>query len=558
MPSNDKDSISNLVSVFSALNKIKDEPRGVSSHTSVIKDNEDRVDPNLKSTEVERLKKIATVFGQTLKIGEYAPKQESQRLQDLTPEKQKSLGVSAISDKVKSVQLEKKQGEKGDWLSNLLNLLGGGALAGLGWSMLPKELKDKIKGKITEWATGLGNIIAENLPGMLSTVGSFISEQLGQLWNGTGPAGKVRFIQLIAKPITAILDGMFDVVGSMVKGYRKVFPNQPISREGRLPPKTNIIPAAEEAIERSIGKTPSLLSRGVSNIKGYAGRGLESIGKGLKSANSVALEMLRPAERYLGGLFKTTKGTYKLAKNILKMPFLAEIIEAGLFTKYKVEQDELYDNNKITLDEYKRNIGSRAINSMGGIVGGMGGMAFATALNAAGAFASGGILAPVAFAIQPALAVGGAFVGDYLGRMFANALSNASPEFAMAIGASVPYSRGGDIQNKELQDFFVRDKKVFSFSNKDEVLGIKTGGAIDNFLKSQNDSGMVENVISHNKFTKTALIEQIKRQDTMIELLTALTRKTFGNVINQQPQQSSHSFGENFRDAYNSQTLAIN
>ena len=82
MPPDDKNSIGNLVNIFTSLNKIKDEPRGVSSHPSVVKDSEDKIKPSLEDVEVSRLKNIADVLGRVWKLGDYAPKSEAGKLED--------------------------------------------------------------------------------------------------------------------------------------------------------------------------------------------------------------------------------------------------------------------------------------------------------------------------------------------------------------------------------------------------------------------------------------------------------------------------------------------
>jgi hypothetical protein len=76
-----------------------------------------------------------------------------------------------------------------------------------------------------------------------------------------------------------------------------------------------------------------------------------------------------------------------------------------------------------------------------------------------------------------------------------------------------------------------------------------------NTAESENMRILSTNTVEHNKFAKSALIEQIKRQDTMIELLMQLVRKPVGNstVIN---KQQSGGSGSDFRVGFNDQTLA--
>ena len=76
-----------------------------------------------------------------------------------------------------------------------------------------------------------------------------------------------------------------------------------------------------------------------------------------------------------------------------------------------------------------------------------------------------------------------------------------------------------------------------------------------NTAENENIKILSTNTVEHNKFAKSALIEQIKRQDTIIELLMQLVKKPVGNstVINKQQGGGS---GSDFRVGFNDQTLA--
>jgi hypothetical protein len=561
MLSGDKDSIGDLVSIISSLNKIKDEPRGVSSHPSVVKDGANKVNPTLNSSETARLKNIADVLGKAWKIGDYAPKPEATRLGDLTPDKQKNLGISAIKDKVTPIQKQ----EKGNSLLDMLGgLLAAAAGAVMGWSLLPKELKDQIKSKLLEWSKGLGNLIAETLPEILGKMGDWIANHIKDL----GPANIVR----LTRPFVTLLDKMFDAIEATVRGYARISKaltpsavpatknlGQPGSRVVPSKPPTSIN-VSEEITSRyrdpltgryatAPVKEASFLSKGLSATKNFVGK----VGGSLPNVS----KMLEPVGKFMSSLFKVTKGATKIAKSILKIPFIAELIETGTFLYYKNQQDKQLEEGKISLDERNLRVGSRAMNSTGAILGGLGGAILANGFLAGATIGTGGALAPWAFAIQPAISIGGAFAGDILGRFLANSLSSFSPDFAKAMGSNI----GDNMKEKpnvtfgELQDFFVKGNKVYPFNNKDELLSMKTGGAIDNLIKSRPSDTVPESIMAHNKFTKSAYVEQIKRQDTMIELLMQLVRKPVGNstVINK--QQSSVG-GSDFRVGFNDQTLA--
>ena len=602
MPSDAKDSISNLVNVFSALNKMREEPKGVSAHRTIIKDNEDSVDPSLSSSENTRLKNVATILGKVWQLGEFAPKPEAERLNDLTPDKQKALGISAVSDKVKPVQVKRE--DKTDWLSTLLKVLGAAVGAGLLWAMLPEDLKKKIKETVTKWVTELGSLIGEYAPKIWT-----------ELWEGTGPAGKVRFIQRISKPILAIMDALITGITKTVRGYKaltnlfrgpakppkvKIDEGGAVGRRGTTgkprttpatpptprttpatPPTPRTIKYRDPVTGRIAAKpvTPPTRMSKISNFfKGKADavarsasaigtsarvlgtKGVSAIGTSARVLGTKALAITEPITRLFNGptgrgIFNVAKGAGKVARAVLRIPFLAEAVEAATFVYYKGKQKDLYEKGKITADEYNYNVGARAINSMGGVLGGLSGVALVAALSVPGAIASGGLLAP----LIPLLAIGGGFVGDFIGRRLADALVNASPEFTSTIGRWATGTSDSQVQIGELQDFIIQNGVIVPFSDKDKLLSMKKDGAFDNLFKSGTDSTMVTEIISYNKFAKTALVSQINRQDKMIDLLVAIARKSFSsNTILQQPQQSQNYSGANFRDDYNYQTLATN
>ena len=288
-----------------------------------------------------------------------------------------------------------------------------------------------------------------------------------------------------------------------------------------------------------------------------------AIGTSARALGNRALAITEPITRLFKGptgkgIFNVAKGAGKVARAVLRIPFLAEAVEAATFVYYKGKQKDLYEKGKITADEYNYNVGARAINSMGGVLGGLSGVALVAALSVAGAIASGGALAP----LIPLLAIGGGFIGDFIGRGLANALVNASPEFTSTIGRWATGTSDSQVQIGELQDFIIQNGTIVPFSDKDKLLSMKKDGAFDNLFKSGTDSTMITDIISYNKFAKSALVEQIKRQDKMIDLLITLTRKTFGNNTSQQqplqnPQSQNYS-GADFRDDYNYQTLVTN
>ena len=545
MPPSDKDSVSNLVSVFSALNKIKDEPKGVTPRSSVVKDENERVNPNLESTEVDRLKKIATIFGQTLQIGLFEPKPEAQKLKDLTPDKQKSLGISAIGDKIKPVKQE--GGGLMGLLSGLLGLLGFGDIKSimkktLGW------IGSKLWG-ILKW---VGGKLWSGVKWLTGKLWSSVKWVGGKMWQGLKWLG-TKLVTLGTKLLdriknSKIFRGFTDVISKIKNGIKNTMDEIINSIKGFiddiLKNITKVKDAAFNALKKIPGyKTVARASSAVSKVVGAAVQTTKEVASAAKGKAAVVGGKIATVAgnlidkgkakigSYVGKLFKGSSG--KIGSFFKGIPLLTPLIE-GLFAANDIKNlKKSYDKDEITLDDLRLKAGERTITAITGVGGAVLGAAALSFIPGIGTLVGG---------------VAGDFLGRYLGEKLVENL--VSPNITKKLGS---YITG----TAQLQDFLVKDNKIFSFSNKDEVLGMKTGGAIDNLLKSQPDSAMVDSIVSHNRFNKTALIEQIKRQDTMIELLVQLVRKpSGGSVINHASNNNVSS--SNFRDAYSSQTLVTN
>lgn len=536
MADDSKSSVGSLVSIFSSLKRMKDEPTGVSG--SIIKDSarDDKVDPNLDSNEISRFTKIAKIYAKALQ--DAAPKPTAERLKDLTPEKQKSLGMGAISDKTKSVVqpiIDKK-----DLIGDIFKFLTKAAIAGFAWMMLPKEVKDKIKEVAGNLISGLmdslkvafkeylptfikgikellfgtspttgkgGGVESPGTPGILST-----------LWNNSGVAGNTRAAQALTKPI--------------FKGIE-------LGKKGI-----------------SYGKS---LFTGSNAVGGVVKDGVKMVGPGTKIVAEESGVMAKAFSKALKYLKVTGKGVYSTSKWLSGLKFLAPLLEAGSGFVYKLEQDKLLDKNSrgepggINLDEYQRRMGKKVIDSIGGLSGSLLGPAIIQGVLTG---VSGGLLTPLQVALSPLITFGGALAGDWAGRKLAGFLTDyvLTDKYTRYIGASFT----GTTPTGELQDYIMQNGVITSFSNKDQVLGMKTGGAIDNLLQDSGSSShikkLVVNTTEHNKFTKSAFIEQIKRQDTMIDLLIQLVKKPIGGTT-MNTNTPSNVQPSNFRQNYNLQTL---
>ena len=570
MPPSDKDSVSNLVSVFSALNKIKDEPKGVTPRSSVVKDENERVNPNLESTEVDRLKKIATIFGQTLQLGLFEPKPEAQKLKDLTPDKQKSLGISAIGDKIKPVKQE-GDGLMG-LLSGLLGLLGFGNIKSimkktLGWigSKLSGILK-WVGGKLwsgVKWLTGklwssvkwVGGKMWQGFKWLGTKVSSMVSGLVSRIKNSKAYKGLMGIVDSAASGIKSLWDnalkGISGFVDNLVAGITKL-KDGALNLVKKIPGYDLVKKGFEKTVQagKAVGSAAVNTGKAAVNVAVESGKAVGGVVKEvaedtLEGAKKIGQGQLsKIAGRFLGRGARVVGGFLK------RIPLIGPLITA-LFTAGEIRDlEKQYTEGKITLDDLQYKIGTAVLSS----VSGLGGAAIGATL--------GSLIGPVGTILG---GIGGDFLGKWVGELLIEKLM--SPDLVKKIGSYFHKERdtpptdnkefSDSLNQGEMQDFLIRNGQVYKFNTRDEVLGMKTGGAIDNLLKSQPDSAMVDSIVSHNRFNKTALIEQIKRQDTMIELLVQLVRKpSGGSVINHASNNNVSS--SNFRDAYSSQTLVTN
>jgi hypothetical protein len=161
----------------------------------------------------------------------------------------------------------------------------------------------------------------------------------------------------------------------------------------------------------------------------------------------------------------------KIASPVVKrLPIIGPGIETILSGIDISNMKDEYSKNKITLDQLQEMAGKRVISGIGGLLGSAGGAAI------------GGLLGSIVPGIGTAIAgfigaVGGDYAGRFLGDIFSEYI--LPEKYKKSIGAFVT---GTPAPKEEMQDFIIRNDKVYSFSNKDELVGMKTGGAIDSLL----------------------------------------------------------------------------
>ena len=237
----------------------------------------------------------------------------------------------------------------------------------------------------------------------------------------------------------------------------------------------------------------SLVSKGVS-IASKIGKNVKSIATVAKTAatsmtGDAAKGIIRKgAER----LVSSSGGITKLLGKVAKAPVIGPLITSA-FAAYDIKQlkDE-FAKGKVTKDELQEKAGRRVITGISEMVGTVGGAALV------GTLAS---IIPVAGSALGAFAgsVGGSYLGEFLGGIITDYI--VPPKYTKSIGAFVT---GTEPPKDEMQDFIIKDGRIHKFSNKDELMGLKSGGAINEFLnakpKNESYSKLVEIGLAANSY----------------------------------------------------------
>lgn len=531
--------ISDLVGLYTSLRN-RAEPKGVdgSRGGSVVRDDAGRIKPDFLPGEEAKLTKIFKLLGNTLEIGKFAKGPEAKRLEDLTSQKG---SVGAVKDKIAGVVKPTPDG-KGDFIKTLLGALGAAALGVFSWSLLPKELKEKIK------------------------------SVLGGLMDSVMTTFKNLDMKTLLK-IGLVIGGIVLTIGLLASSFNKI---------------------SVSMLKFALGVgaiTLAMMLLVEKGIKPFEAIGWETLGKAGATITAIGVAGLLIGNN----LVTITKGALALGLISAAVWAISEAIVP--FTK---------------IDWEVLGIAATAIVGLGVIsaVAGTGPVPGVIALGALALGALGVALIPFAYAanlaapaidkiadsfvklkdipvgillaVGPALAAIGAGLAAF---SVGGALSSIIDGITSLFGAESPFNKIIELGKaapgvthmvnalKQLNDIRT-DQSVRAIDNVNAALynllgtyakversGIKIN-TINDLIKNTSNTSENENIkilssntVEHNKFAKSALIEQIKRQDTMIELLMQLVRKPVGNstVINK--QQSSVG-GSDFRVGFNDQTLA--
>lgn len=468
---------------------------------------------DLNQNETKKVNKVASIF-----ISKFFEEQE-RRKKD-TFEKTTSLDKKSTSEKGRA---EKIQGQitpekaPSGLLDTLLGMLG---LAGLFKKLKISDILKSIKKVIGKITTVIKNVVSRvwgGLKKVISSIGNFFKNAFSKLknskiWTSFKNAlskGKDIVKKLLTSAKNMILKALqsvgkfFKNILSKIPGISMLFPslaNPKTPTTPKTPPKVtapttpnaapksgglfNFIKSKASSAVSTVKSAAGVVATGVSNVGKAAASGVKTAGKAVASgAKAVASFAIGPAKKAISGAVsgavKSAGGAAKFLKVLKGVPLLGGIIESVLSYNDIQNLKAEYDAGKISIDELQQRAGKRGIQGVTALIGTTAGGALGTAL---------GSVVPVVGNLIGGIAgsIGGEKVGKFLGGVIAD---NVLPEkYTKSIGA---FFTNTTPPKEEMQDFIIRGKNVYPFSSKDDVMGMKSGGAIAKFLgSSSKDNGM--------------------------------------------------------------------
>ena len=532
-----------------------------------VPDNRD-ISATLNSNERTRYRAIFTILGEVLEIGRFDKGPEAKRLitPSALPSTTSNIPATPVADRVKSIDQLKRE----DFLTNLLSGIG---IAGLLYQFLTGNFAGMMQTLYRTLKVAANTAVQailkflEPFKNSIKPIALVIGNSLARLFTVFSDifTGMVKFLKesTFTKKIIDVFDNLISSVGNFFTGIKDAITRKITdltgSLEGMLP--SFMLPKTPAASPTAPGSSPLPATGPTSTPPPTRVTPLPSTAPTLPStslqpatgfkatAKKVLSTLADPVKAAVGKLYSNMggargilKGVGKVIKPLAgKVPIVGSLIEM-FFGKGDIEKlkKRRETGDIATDDELHFLAGQRVIKGLGGLFGG-----------AVGATVVGLLTGPTGpFAILGALA-GGA-MGDITGRLLAEYMTNnLIPTSATREVGQIVVS---GMKEEELQDFIVKNGQVYKFNNKDEVLGMKEGGAIGNLISSI--------VTNNNKYYSIAsrqvkVLEEIR--DGIKVLInkspSSATTTTPGNSRNPQPVFSTFNLRSDFDSMNNIATI---
>ena len=434
-------------------------------------------------------------------------------------------------DKLKTTQVSKatetatqdKEAESG--------LLGKLAALGLLLKAFGKQLWDLLKKKFFEYMGKLGTFLKTKL----GELWKYLKTQLGRfgswLWNSVKGAAK------------SIWEGLKRVGRNAWNSLKKAA-TRVTTTIGNLFKNiwnSKTFTALKGAIGSAFGRIGEVLSKaknfvlekaksiggGIARIAGQAfekaGNAVRFVGGKVQQAGRFVVDkVIQPAKNAIKSVATGIAGgggssVGKFLTKLAKVPIIGPLIE-GFLIKSDIDS---YIKQGLVGKELETKVGERVISGVSAIGG-----------SALGTIAGTGLLGPGVGSLIGA--VGGDIAGRFIGGILADTIFKPNRQ---AIG-QFALARYGGTPSAPMQDYVVENGKVYPFSSKDSVLGMKPGGAIDKLISSR-ETIQVENAAVFRDI-KDIGIAQLQVLRTISDGIRAL-----GAMSASQPQLAEVKFTQN-------------
>ncbi len=460
------------------------------------------------SNETQYYTRVFTILGKVLGIGKFAEGPEAGRLQTDLKESKITKGI------ISSPKAATSEKEKGGGLVDMLKKLGLGLmladiLSG-NFESVAQAIYQGIKASISTAMKVVGNIaktITTNLSKLkTSLTSSKIYQGIKDTLKSIGESIGERFSSIvtsIGNTFTSIKNTASRAAETILERARSI---GGAIADYASPAVSRVQAAVAPVISKVQSVAAPVISSGRAMLNTAWNWGGRVVDVGKRAVNTVVEPIKEIGTKAINQAINAVKGSIGAAGGTLsflgkfgkllmpvakKIPVIGSLIELffakGDIAAYKQERAE----NKIQTDqELYRKAGNRVLEGIGGVLGGAGGAALGLV---------GG----------PLGALFGGFIGDHAGRYASQFASYIIPEStisdvgkAAVTGTILPVGDTG-----EMQDFIIKNNKVYKFSNKDEILGMKNGGAINELLQSSSINNKKQLFVASKQ---VSILEQIR------------------------------------------------
>ena len=388
-----------------------------------------------------------------------------------------------------------------------------------------KAIIEKVK-DITKSIRGIIDKVVRRVVSIGKNIKNFLTKNIAKIGKITGITALFdSFSSGIKNSISKIVD-KFVAAKDAVKNAIKT-----------IAEKTGISTVANKVVSgvKSVGGkvasgAKAVAGKVVSGTKAVAGKvasGVDTVVTGAKNIGGAVVDKTqniakRQKRKVVGVLDRSIKragGMGRFLGNVGKrVPILAGLIETAFAHSDVKKYAQQYENGEITEEEFYQKAGTRVVTGITGSLGGVSGAALGGAI---------GTMIPGFGTILGGVVggLGGDALGRFLGGLFVRRVMN--PNHVRSIG-----EHAGQLVMKkgEMQDFIIKGNNVYPFSSKDEVVGMKTGGAFQNMMNTVAEtSGGGDGVVEMLRDANRLLSAQI-------QYLAAIAKNTENSGSIQQPQ----------------------